>query len=123
MVMRFIAFAYTYHYLNWFSKTAIIKWHKVPGRRLSLIGMLWAACVVLYIYNNSAAMKVLFCLSFLHVFLEFPLNHMSFMGTVRELRRIGIRAPASALADRQQADVRVPLPVRGLPRARQPLGD
>ncbi|SHJ50400.1 hypothetical protein [Flavobacterium haoranii] len=24
-IMRFIAFAYTYHYLNWFSKTSIIQ--------------------------------------------------------------------------------------------------
>ena len=24
-VMRLIAFAYTYHYLNWFSKTSVIK--------------------------------------------------------------------------------------------------
>jgi hypothetical protein len=85
ILMRFIAFAYTYHYLNWFSKTAIIKWHNVPKRRLALIGVLWAACVVLYIYNYSEAVKVLFCLSFLHVFLEFPLNHMSIIGVFRAL--------------------------------------
>ena len=30
MLMRFIAFAYMYHYLNWFSKTEVIRWHKVP---------------------------------------------------------------------------------------------
>ena len=83
--MRFIAFAYTYHYLNWFSKTAIIKWHKAPVRRLSLIGVLWAACIVLYIYNYSGAVKVLFFLSYLHVFLEFPLNHMSIIGVARAL--------------------------------------
>lgn len=85
IVMRFIAFAYTYHYLNWFSKTAIIKWHKVSGRRLSLIVVVWAACIILYVYNYSEAVKVLFCLSFLHVFLEFPLNHMTIIGVVREL--------------------------------------
>jgi len=34
MVQRFIAFAYTYHYLNWFSKTEIIKWHLVPKKWL-----------------------------------------------------------------------------------------
>src|ERR1019366_2532324 len=84
-VMRFLAFAYTYHYLNWFSKIAIIKWHNVPVRRLALIGVLWAACIVLYIYNYSEAVKVLFCLSFLHVFLEFPLNHISIIGVFRAL--------------------------------------
>lgn len=96
MVMRFIAFAYTYHYLNWFSKTAIIKWHKVPGRRLPLLGAMWAACIALYLYDSSAAMKVLFCLSFLHVFLEFPLNHMSILGTARELRGIGMKLRRAA---------------------------
>jgi hypothetical protein len=25
-----IAFAYTYHYLNWFSKTSVIQRHKIP---------------------------------------------------------------------------------------------
>jgi hypothetical protein len=29
-VMAFIAFAYTYHFLNWFSKTSIIQWHHIP---------------------------------------------------------------------------------------------
>ena len=33
MLMRFIAFAYLYHYLNWFSKTEVIRWHKVPKVR------------------------------------------------------------------------------------------
>ena len=32
-VMAFIAFAYTYHYLNWFSKTSIIRWHEIPRAR------------------------------------------------------------------------------------------
>jgi hypothetical protein len=88
IVMRFIAFAYTYHYLNWFSKTGIIKWHQAPVRRLSLIAVLWGACIVLYIYNYSVAVKVLFCLSFLHVFLEFPLNHMSIIGVARALTAV-----------------------------------
>lgn len=33
-LMSFIAFAYTYHYLNWFSKTSIIGWHEIPGAAL-----------------------------------------------------------------------------------------
>jgi hypothetical protein len=84
-LMRFIAFAYTYHYLNWFSKTAVIKWHQVPVGRLSVIGVLWIACIVIYGYSYSIGVKVLFCLSALHVFLEFPLNHMSIIGVAREL--------------------------------------
>ena len=86
ILMRFIAFAYTYHYLNWFSKTSIIRWHKVGAGRLAAIGALWLASVGIYIYNYSLGYKVLFCLSFMHIYLEFPLNHMSIMGTFREVR-------------------------------------
>ena len=32
IVMRFIAFSYTYHYLNWFSKTSVIQWRKVSKK-------------------------------------------------------------------------------------------
>lgn len=88
IVMRFIAFAYTYHYLNWFSKTSIIGWHKVGMKRLAGIGALWAAAVGTYIYNYGLGYKLLFCLSFMHIFLEFPLNHISIMGTFREVRSI-----------------------------------
>ena len=38
-VMRFIAFAYTYHYLNWFTKTRVIGWADILRRRgLTIIG-------------------------------------------------------------------------------------
>jgi hypothetical protein len=90
IVMRFIAFAYTYHYLNWFSKTKIIRWHEVGVQRLVAIGALWLASIGIYIYDYSLGFKVLFCLSFMHIYLEFPLNHLSIMGTFREVRsRIG----------------------------------
>lgn len=80
VVMRFIAFAYTYHYLNWFSKTSVIKWHQVPKKQMALVLILWAASVGFYAYNYTMGLKVLFLLSFLHVFLEFPLNFESFIG-------------------------------------------
>lgn len=85
-LMRFIAFAYTYHYLNWFSKTSIIRWHQVGVKRLASVTALWLAAVGTYIYNYSLGYKVLFCLSFMHVYLEFPLNHISIVGTFREVR-------------------------------------
>lgn len=88
-IMRFIAFAYTYHYLNWFSKTTVIKWHQVPKKRLAIIGGLWIISIVLYMYNYMWGFNVLFLLSFLHVFLEFPLNHVTFIGIFKEL---GLRA-------------------------------
>lgn len=80
VVMRFIAFAYTYHYLNWFSKTSVIKWHQVPKKQMAVVLLLWAASVGFYAYNYTMGLKVLFLLSFLHVFLEFPLNFESFIG-------------------------------------------
>lgn len=49
-----------------------------------------------YAYDYSIGFRVLFCLSFLHIYLEFPLNHISIMGTYRELRsRLGAPRPAS----------------------------
>ena len=85
-VMRFIAFAYTYHYLNWFSKTSIIKWHEVGLPRLIAVTAIWIGSIGLYLYNYTLGFKFLFCLSLTHVYLEFPLNHISILGTGRELR-------------------------------------
>jgi len=92
IIMRFIAFAYTYHYLNWFSKTSIIRWHETGGRRLAAIAALWLAAVGLYLYDFRLGFKVLFYLSVTHVYLEFPLNHVSILGTFREMRGLW-RAP------------------------------
>jgi hypothetical protein len=85
VVMRFIAFSYTYHYLNWFSKTSVIKWHQVPKKNLILTLSIWAVSVALYIYDYNVGLHALFFLSFLHVFLEFPLNFVSITGIGKEL--------------------------------------
>src|SRR6266550_2347562 len=84
-VMRFIAFAYTYHYLNWFSKTSIIKWHEIPRSRTVIIVGLWLIALGLYGYSYQAGMLALYFLSVLHVMLEFPLNHHTFAGIGKEL--------------------------------------
>ena len=78
-VMRFIAFAYTYHYLNWFSKTSVIQWHNTKKINLVLIFTIWIASVILYVFDYKTGLKWLFILSFGHVLLEFPLNHRSFI--------------------------------------------
>ena len=83
VVMRFIAFAYTYHYLNWFSKTSVIKWHEVPKVRMAIVLILWLSAIGFYAYNYNLGLKVLFLLSFMHVYLEFPLNFHSFIGMGR----------------------------------------
>jgi hypothetical protein len=84
-LMRFIAFAYTYHYLNWFSKTSVIRWHEVPPARFAVVGALWAASLALYAWDYAIGLRWLFALSFAHVLLEFPLNHQSMIGIGREL--------------------------------------
>lgn len=95
-VMRFIAFAYTYHYLNWFSKTSIIKWHEVGTTRLVAVAVIWLGSLGLYLYDYTLGFKFLFCLSLTHVYLEFPLNHISILGTVREIRTRLSATPAVA---------------------------
>jgi hypothetical protein len=83
---RIIAFAYTYHYINWFSKTRVINWHRIPIKRAIIIGVIWVASVAFYFYNYRLGIKWLFLLSLAHVILEFPLNHHSFIGIRRELK-------------------------------------
>jgi hypothetical protein len=87
ILTRVIAFAYTYHYINWFTKTRVINWHKISKTRAVIIGLISVASVALYFYNYRIGFRWLFMLSFLHVVLEFPLNHRSFVGIGRELKR------------------------------------
>ena len=81
-IQVFIAFAYTYHYLNWFSKTSVIGWRKAMSKSTTiLILVLWISSVGLYLYDFQTGFIALFFLSFLHVLLEFPLN----IFTIKEL--------------------------------------
>lgn len=74
MLTRFFAFAYTYHYLNWFSKTKTIKWNNISKKRGLIIALIWGACLGLYLIDPILGYSSLFILSFSHVILEFPLN-------------------------------------------------
>jgi hypothetical protein len=100
---RFIAYAYTYHYLNWFSKTSVIKWHEVPRSRLVSVVGIWLVSLGVYAWDYVLGLSLLFFLSLLHVFLEFPLNWRSFMdigaeirGQARPARRRGLSAAGSS---------------------------
>jgi hypothetical protein len=73
-IMQFIAFAYTYHYLNWFSKTSVIQWHKTTKIKIITILLIWMVSVLLYLYNYKIGLYWLYLLSLTHVILEFPLN-------------------------------------------------
>lgn len=82
-IQIFIAFAYTYHYLNWFSKTSIIGWKKaITSKKAIIIGFIWLISVALYYYNYALGFIALFFLSMLHVLLEFPLNITSMKGII-----------------------------------------
>jgi hypothetical protein len=98
MLMRFIAFAYLYHYLNWFSKTEIIRWHQVPKLRFAAVILLWVVASVFYTYDYSLGLSLLFFLSFSHVLLEFPLNIISIVGIGKEsisIMKNGFKAPSA----------------------------
>ncbi len=73
-IIRFAAFAYTYHYLNWFIKTKIIKWHEISMTRRVVMSTLYLFFIGLYLYNYSLGFAALLMLSFAHVVLEFPLD-------------------------------------------------
>jgi hypothetical protein len=101
-VMRLIAFAYLYHYLNWFSKTSIIKWHEVTRSRAVAILGSWLAGGLIYLYDYQLGLGIFYILSMLHVFLEFPLNHQSLVEIGKSLRP-GRRSPHGKTQARLQA--------------------
>jgi len=74
-IQIFIAFSYTYHYLNWFSKTSLIGWYRdVSKPQLSVIILMWAGLVGLTFYDYAVGYTVLFGFAILHIVFEFPLN-------------------------------------------------
>jgi hypothetical protein len=84
--MRLMGFAYTYHYLNWFSKTRIINWHAISRRRLRLIGAVYISALALYGYDYRVGVTALMTLSLAHVMLELPLNFRTIAGLISETR-------------------------------------
>lgn len=92
LVTRLLALAYLYHYLNWFSKVEVIGWARISPKRGAIILALWLCAVALYFQNYLLGFTVLLILSFMHVVLEFPLNHRSFREIGGYLRKISARA-------------------------------
>jgi len=95
LVTRVLALAYLYHYLNWFSKVEVIGWARMSPLRGIAIGVLWICAVALYFRNYLLGFTVLLTLSFLHVVLEFPLNHRSFREIGQRLRERVARTQAA----------------------------
>ena len=83
-----IAFAYTYHYLNWFSKTTVIGWYKkINKKKAILIALIWLLSMSIYYYDYKIGLTLLLFLSLLHVFMEFPLNFISIREIGNSLRQ------------------------------------
>ncbi len=86
-IQVFISFAYFYHYLNWFSKTTVIGWHKMLTQQKSIyLFSAWLLFASLVILNYQMGITVLMLLSILHVFLEFPLNLISVKSIISEFQ-------------------------------------
>ena len=85
-LQRLVAFAYTYHYLNWFSKTRIIRWHEVSKTWIWVTLLVWLASVALYAVDYRTGFVALLLLSYLHVVLELPLNAVSVKGVLQAFR-------------------------------------
>lgn len=79
-IQALLAFGYTYHYLNWFSKVDIIRWNQVSRGKIYLTLAIWLLAVGLYWFQFQVGLLALFLLSIWHVFLEFPLNARSIRG-------------------------------------------
>lgn len=73
-IMGFISYAYTYHYLNWFSKTRVIRWHEISRARAAGVILAYLASIGLYLHDYELGFLALLYLSVLHVVLELPLN-------------------------------------------------
>ncbi len=73
-VTGLLSFVYTYHYLNWFMKTDVIRWADVPRPRLIGVVTLSIASTALCFYSFTIGITVLLLVSLMHVLLEFPLN-------------------------------------------------
>jgi hypothetical protein len=87
-IQIFIAFAYTYHYLNWFSKTTVIGWHKKISKKKSIVILsFWIISVSLYFYNYTLGLSLLLFLSVLHVLMEFPLNIITIKSLMNDLSK------------------------------------
>lgn len=70
----FLAFAYTYHYLNWFSKTELLKWHLVSRQKITAMVIIYVGLILLYAHSFTSGILGSLFLATLHIVAEFPLD-------------------------------------------------
>jgi hypothetical protein len=98
-VLRVLAFIYMYHYLNWFAKTELLKWHVVSRRSWALILGLYAFSVGCYLYSFVLGFYIVNFLSLLHVLLEFPLDWHTGHYLASAIPRPWVRRPTTQVAN------------------------
>lgn len=76
-VVGFTAFAYAYHYMNWFLKTGRTGWHNMSRARGGLIVGVWGLSEICWISNPFYGFYLTLPLSIGHVILELPLNFLT----------------------------------------------
>lgn len=96
-VMGFLSFAYTYHYLNWFSKAEVIKWHQTPRARWAVMAAAYAVLLGAYAWSFDAGFTASSMLSMAHVALEFPLDFRTAADLLLKDSPSGVGAGSSAV--------------------------
>jgi hypothetical protein len=66
---------------------------------VAVIIALWLLSLGMYVYDYKIGIVALFFLSFLHVFLEFPLDHQTLIGIGKELYAVARGVPAGRRAE------------------------
>jgi hypothetical protein len=73
-IFGMLSFVYLYHYLNWFSKVKVIRWHHIGGHRAGILVALYIFVLSCYAVSFPLGIVVSLVLSHAHVMLELPLN-------------------------------------------------
>lgn len=84
--LGFLSFAFTFHYLNWFSKINVIRWHDISRRRTIIIVSLYLLSIALFLYKYYIGLLALIFLSIYHIITEFPLNIITFKSLFSRLK-------------------------------------
>lgn len=91
-LLRIFAFAYLFHYLNWFTKTELLEWHRISRRGWAIVAALYTASLAAYGVDLRLGLSVGAFLSLLHVLLEFPLNWHTLRGLLSQARESAARS-------------------------------
>jgi hypothetical protein len=101
-LLRLFAFVYLFHYLNWFTKTELLNWHKTSRRVWTGIWVLYAASASFYLWDFRLGFLAATFLSLLHVLLEFPLNWHTLRFLSGHMRPTSLRVTEQPLRTAQE---------------------